>query len=508
MLDDSLQEVGLGRSVVTDKNGVIIAGNKTAERAIDRGFDEAIVVHTQGDKLVVVQRDDLDLVNDDDQRKARALAYYDNRVAEADLQWIPEQIEADRANGMEIVDKLWSPVELDILGVGSEEPTEDPGAQIDRAGELQEKWQVKRGDVWQVGKHRVMCGDSSISKDTDELLFWSDGTVILCHADPPYGMGKEKDGIINDNLYNEKLDEFQMAWWDSCRRHLAQNANVYIWGNAEDLWRLWYCGGLRDSERLTVRNEIVWDKGSGQGMLADGFRSYAPGSERCLFFMRGEQQMSVNADNYWDGWENIRLYLKEQKELMGWDSHQMKQIAGGAPNGHGDHWTGRSQWTMPTRAAYEAWQKAANDDAFKREYDAFKREYDDIKREYDDIKREYDDIKREYDDIKREWMGKRAYFDNTHDNMTDVWQYPRVAGEERWQHATPKPVEMIERIIKSSSEINDNVYDPFLGSGTTIVACEQTGRIGYGMEISEAYCAVTLERLAGMGLSPERISHE
>lgn len=115
MLDDSLQEVGLGRSVVTDKNGVIIAGNKTAERAIDRGFDEAIVVHTQGDKLVVVQRDDLDLVNDDDKQTARNLAFFDNRVAEIDLNWIPEQIEADRANGVEIVDKLWSPVELEIM---------------------------------------------------------------------------------------------------------------------------------------------------------------------------------------------------------------------------------------------------------------------------------------------------------------------------------------------------------------------------------------------------------
>jgi len=46
------------------------------------------------------------------------------------------------------------------------------------------------------------------------------------------------------------------------------------------------------------------------------------------------------------------------------------------------------------------------------------------------------------------------------------------------------------------------VYDPFLGSGTTLVACEQLGRIGYGMEISPAYVAVTLQRLADMGLEP------
>jgi DNA modification methylase len=360
------------------------------------------------------------------------------------------------------------------------EPPADPGAQVDRAAELQEKWQVKRGDVWEIGQHVIMCGDSSTSKDTDELLFRCEDSVVLCHADPPYGMGKEKDGIINDNLYKEKLDEFQMAWWDSCRTHLEHNASVYIWGNAEDLWRLWYCGGLRDSERLTVRNEIVWDKGdSGVGKVSlqgyAGLRSYAPGSERCLFFMLGEQQMSTNADNYWDGWENIRLYLKQQKELMGWDIATCKRLAGHSETS-GCHWFDKSQWTMPTREVYKSWQREARGDGFKCDYD----------------------------EIKREWLSTRAYFDNTHDNMTDVWQFPRVQGDDRWGHATPKPVEMIRRIITSSSQHGDIVYIPFTGSGSALVACEQTGRVGYGMEIAPEYVSVTLERLAGMGLQPTR----
>ena len=49
-------------------------------------------------------------------------------------------------------------------------------------------------------------------------------------------------------------------------------------------------------------------------------------------------------------------------------------------------------------------------------------------------------------------------------------------------------------------DVEGLVYDPFLGSGTTLVACEQTGRIGYGMEIEPKYCSVALERLTGMGL--------
>jgi DNA modification methylase len=235
-----------------------------------------------------------------------------------------------------------------------------------------------------------------------------------------------------------------------------------------------------------MRNEIVWNKGdAGAGGIshqgADGFRMYPNGSERCLFFMLGEQGFNNNADNYWDGWENVRLYLKEQKELMGWTSHQMKEIAGGAPNGHGDHWTGKSQWMMPTQETYESWQRAAQDDAFRRDYD---------------------DLRRDYDDLRRDFYATRAHFDNTHENMTDVWDYPRVAGEDRHGHATPKPVEMMQRIIKSSSPKGAVVYDPFLGSGTTMVACEMSARLCFGIEIDPPYVAVTLQRLSDMGLQP------
>jgi len=71
-------------------------------------------------------------------------------------------------------------------------------------------------------------------------------------------------------------------------------------------------------------------------------------------------------------------------------------------------------------------------------------------------------------------------------------------------HPTTKPIELISLLITNSSVVGEYVFDPFLGSGTTIVACEQTGRIGYGMEIDPKYVAVTLERLKGIGLTPRR----
>ena len=65
-----------------------------------------------------------------------------------------------------------------------------------------------------------------------------------------------------------------------------------------------------------------------------------------------------------------------------------------------------------------------------------------------------------------------------------------------------KPPELIGQMVRNSSKKGWIVLDAFLGSGSTLVACEQTDRIGYGMEIEPKYCAVTLERLAGMGLEP------
>lgn len=114
------------------------------------------------------------------------------------------------------------------------------------------------GDVWLLDGHRIMCGDSTSVDAVQRLV--GDERAALLHADPPYGMGKQKDGVQNDNLYKEKLDDFQLEWWDTWRTFLTDNGSAYIWGNAPDLWRLWYAAGLESSEDFAFRNEIVWDK--------------------------------------------------------------------------------------------------------------------------------------------------------------------------------------------------------------------------------------------------------
>lgn len=84
MVRRSLERLGAGRSVLVDKHGVLIAGNKTTEAAADIGLEDAIIVLTDGSKLVVVQRTDLDLATD---AEAKELAIADNRSAEVGLSW-------------------------------------------------------------------------------------------------------------------------------------------------------------------------------------------------------------------------------------------------------------------------------------------------------------------------------------------------------------------------------------------------------------------------------------
>ncbi len=324
---------------------------------------------------------------------------------------------------------------------------------------------TKPGDLWILGEHRVLCGDSTKAEDVARLMRGEKAQLI--HADPPYGMGKENEGVQNDNLYADKLDAFQMAWWQAFRPHTEDNGSAYIWGNAEGLWRLWFVGGLSESERMTMRNQIIWNKppsasawGSPIGSVS--MRSYPHGYEVCLFFMLGEQGFNNNADNYWDGWDPIRSYLIAEKEKSGLTNADILKVT----STYHSHYWAVSQWCFPTESDYKAIQEAAKGKAFKREHD----------------------------ELKREFYETRAHFDNTHDNMTDVWEFKRVTGEDRHEHATPKPVEMMARAIKSSTQDGGLLVEPFLGSGSTLIAAEQLGRRCYGMEISPAYCDVIVQR--------------
>lgn len=79
----------------------------------------------------------------------------------------------------------------------------------------------------------------------------------------------------------------------------------------------------------------------------------------------------------------------------------------------------------------------------------------------------------------------------------NVWQFDRILGnnDNRFEHPTQKPIKLIEMLVKASSKENDLILDPFLGSGTTAVACQNLKRRFIGIEISKEYCEIARQRL-------------
>jgi DNA modification methylase len=475
-LAGSIREFGFNNPVLIDKDNGIIAGHGR-------------VMAAQKLELKDVPCIRLGHLTDT-QRRAYILA--DNRLAEVNSGWDEELLK------LEIKDIDWGELkEISVddfqfgevdFGEEKEEPVSDADAepQIDKAEELRAKWGVEAGQLWELGEHRLLCGDSTIPEHVAKLMQGEKAQLI--HADPPYGMGKEKDGVQNDNLYREELDAFQMAWWRAFRPHAEDNASAYIWGNAEDLWRFWYVGGLAKSERLNFRNEIVWRKNTAQGMESPTHRMFPTGTERCLFFMLGEQGFNNNAENYWEGWDPIRSYLVAEKEKSGLTNADILKVT----STYHTHYWATSQWCFPTESDYKAIQKAAKGKAFKREHD--------------ELKREHDELKREHDELKREFYATRAHFDNTHETMADVWDFASVTGDERHGHATPKPVEMMRRVMLSSLPKGGICVEPFGGSGSTLMGAENTGRKCRAIEISPAYVAVAIQRWAdATGKTPRKL---
>lgn len=331
-----------------------------------------------------------------------------------------------------------------------------------------------RGDVWLLGGHRVMCGDSVMIDDIEKLI--GDERSLLLHADPPYGMGKESDGVVNDNLYNDKLDDFQMDWWTAWRSFLVDNASIYIWGNPPDLWRLWY-NRLAGTEKLEVYNQIVWDKNGAFGINSPEKTIYPTATEHCLFMKLGEQFIgNVNTEDYPEEYEAVRAYLAEEAEAVELKPKQIKEICGCQMY---SHWFTKSQFTLIPEKHYKKLQEAYPDN--------FQKPHRELQWEWDKIKGKKSSLGSRIDSM-------RSYFDNTHENMTDVWKYSRVAGEERHQHATPKPVAMMERVMKTSLPPKAVALEPFGGSGSTLMGAEKAGRLCFTMELQPFYVDVMVKR--------------
>lgn len=98
----SLEQTGAGRSLVVDKDGRTVAGNQTLEALADLGFDEVIIVETDGTRPVAVKRTDWDLSDEDPENRATLYSYYDNRASEVGFELDVDQITEDIERGVDL----------------------------------------------------------------------------------------------------------------------------------------------------------------------------------------------------------------------------------------------------------------------------------------------------------------------------------------------------------------------------------------------------------------------
>ncbi len=331
-------------------------------------------------------------------------------------------------------------------------------------------------DESEIHSHRLICGDSTDRATIERLMNGAKADMVF--TDPPYGCGFESKGVNNDNQNQNDLLEFNKKWIPLSFEFTKENGSWYCWGIDESLMRIYAFILLPyiEKKEITFRNLLTWDKGLGQNQNDENMRSYAAADEKCLFVMCGVQGFNNNADNYFEGYEPVRSWLEEQAKKANIDAKKVKEICG---VGMFSHWFTKSQWDLMTKENYKKLQAYC------------------VKNNINAFGVEYGTIKEEYEKIKEEWYSTRAYFDNTHDNMNNVWHFSRTSAEERKQtggHATPKPIALCCRAIKTSSRERETVLDLFGGSGSTMIACEQLERKCYMCEIDNKYCDVIIKR--------------
>lgn len=251
LIRKSLDELGAGRSVLMDAENELIAGNGVFEQAEALGIKTKII-ETDGSELVIVKRTDLH--TEDEKRKKLALA--DNATSDSS-NWDVDALKAD-----------WEPEELDewgVEGVWEDDPEPvsgetEPDAVPDVAED--EPTVSVQGKVYQLGEHRLMCGDSTSADDVAKLMQGQKADMVF--TDPPYGMGLDTDySSMKNNLkmtkekkltggkkYAQgKVDEFSPKMVE-CALSISAN-EVFLWG--ADYY----------AELLPDKNDgawIVWDK--------------------------------------------------------------------------------------------------------------------------------------------------------------------------------------------------------------------------------------------------------
>lgn len=315
---------------------------------------------------------------------------------------------------------------MKLLDDGKAEPPEDAGdeAQIDRAEELQEKWQVQTGSIYKAGEHFVICGDCR-EPETWARLLEAAGVekVNGVFTSPPYAEQRKKQyGGVPTSEYVE--------WWE------AVQANV----------------------RANLEND---------GSFFVNIKPHCEDGERVLYVF----DLVLAMRRRW-GWRFV-------DELCWRDTRD--GVPGGWNNRFKDAFEPIYQFCVSVSIKFNPQNvKHASDAVF--DYSS------------DNAKAQSGLLGADKAKGYRSGMARPS-------NVIAVPTESAGLG-----HTAPFPVALPAFFVKAYSDAGDVWLDPFCGSGTVLVSCQNEGRIGLGIEKLEKYVAVILERLSQLGLTPERVS--
>ena len=347
----SIVEFGYVDPIIVNFDGTVIGGHQRLTVLSDLGYKEVQCVQ----------------VRIEDENKVKALNVALNKITGA---W-NEELLADL-----MVDLQDADFNLDLTGfeapeidqlfskVHNKEVKEDD---FDVDGELTKPTISKQGDIWHLGKHRVICGDST-KPETYQLLL-GDKKANLIVTDPPYNVNVEETAgkIKNDDMSNADFYQFLFNMFVNVEQSMEDDASIYVFH--------------ADTEGLNFRRAF---KDAG-------------------FYLSG---CCV--------WKKNALVL------------------------------GRSPYQWQHEPVLYGWKQKG----------------------------------------KHQWFSDRK--------QTTIWEYDRPKSSK--EHPTMKPVQLMAYPIQNSSMRGTLVLDPFLGSGSTLIASDQTGRICYGIELDEKFVDVIVKR--------------
>lgn len=352
-LRSSLREFGFINPVIIDKDYGIIAGHGRVLAAKEEGIDKVPCVLV--DYLTETQK------------KAYILA--DNRMA-LDAGWDEEllKLEIEALQGEDFDVGLIGFDEKDLADLFKTDEEDVKDDDYDLTAALEKAAFVEKGDVWVVGRHRLVCGDATNEEDVVKLMDGKKANLIL--IDPPYGVSfKSSSGLTiqNDSMKNDEFYTFLLAAFKNMVAHLEPGGGAYVFH--------------ADTEGLNFRKAFI-----DAGLHLAG----------CCIWVKNSLVLG-RSDYQW------------QHEPV---------LYGFLQNG------------------------------------------------------------------KHKWFSDRK--------QTTIWNYDKPKRNEN--HPTSKPLDLLAYPLKNSTQANAIVLDTFGGSGSTLMACENSNRVCYTMELDKKYASVILRR--------------